>query len=616
MDDITASILVACQTTGAVNSISKLKFALLEAAKYAYKFGAESIAVFSDLEETTQKFNVVFSGLGKQSNNVVQDLIDGYGQSELSAKKMLSATGDLLSGFGIAKDQALALAEGAAKLGSDLASFSNYAGGAEGATNALTKAMLGERESLKMLGVVIREDDKAYKDLIKRAMTTGVTIDAIGKTFKVSNEQQAKAVASLAIAYQQSGNAIGDFSRNIDSIANQGRTLENRMVELKSTIGGFLNSFLQMGAVQGKFAGWIKDLTDYIKANAEEWSFQINSFLIGVQHGFKLIWQVANNIMQNVATVLVYTWDVGVQVWKDAPGFFDAVWEDIRQTTINVFEFIGVLFTSEWEMYGKILSSFEKNWYSIFTDLGEIALRSIKSIGVYFKDAITGIIGLASSLGKNFWDLLTGRKSFSDAISGVVDEYTNNLKKMKDNQAQVWDGFEFGKGTKQFAADVAGAVQERYKQIGDAAGKIADNFGKNTSEYLKKNGVKMGDFTSVTAGVDNILDAYDKDMAALRANRGKKEEEQAAKTAKAQEPTFVASFKSLGDAINKVRQTAQGAVMAGSMDAVRLQSRTFGGGSYQDLMMKETKHQTSALDEIARNTRSGKQGAFTTVKLH
>ena len=53
MDDITASILVARQTTSAVNSISKLKFALLEAAKYAYKFGAESIAIFSNLEETT-----------------------------------------------------------------------------------------------------------------------------------------------------------------------------------------------------------------------------------------------------------------------------------------------------------------------------------------------------------------------------------------------------------------------------------------------------------------------------------------------------------------------------------------------------------------------------------
>jgi hypothetical protein len=98
----------------------------------------------------------------------------------------------------------------------------------------------------------------------------------------------------------------------------------------------------------------------------------------------------------------------------------------------------------------------------------------------------------------------------------------------------VWEDFEFGKGTKKFASDVADAQMEFFGKVAQSAEKVAENFGKKTGEYLSKNGVKMGDFTSVTAGVDGILDAYDKDMAALRANRGKKEEEQAAKTAKAQ----------------------------------------------------------------------------------
>jgi hypothetical protein len=267
-------------------------------------------------------------------------------------------------------------------------------------------------------------------------------------------------------------------------------------------------------------------------------------------------------------------------------------------------------------MWGKIFYSFGQNWYSIFTDMGEIVFRSLKSIGAYFKACFENILNMGSALGKNLWGLITGKKSFSEAMSGIGDAFSEDIKNTINKQKEVWADFEFGKGTKKFASDTAAASREYADKLAESAGKLADNFGKKTGEYLSKNGVKMGDFTAVTAGVDGILDAYDKDMAALRANRGKKEEEQAAKTAKAQEPTFVASFKSLGDAINKVRQTAQGAVMAGSMDAVRLQSRTFGGGSYQDLMMKETKHQTSALDEIARNTRSGgKYGNFTTVKI-
>ena len=208
-------------------------------------FLGDAVKTFSDLEEETNKFNVVFQGMGKSTSQILADLRRDFGLSELAAKRMLAGTGDILTGFGFDRKTALDLSEGAAKLGADIASFSNYAGGAEGATTALTKAMLGETESAKMLGVVIRQDDEAYKSLIEQAMTTGVTIDALGKTFVVNSEQQAKAVAALAMAYQQSPNAIGDFVRSQDSIANQTRILQNNFQQLYSTIGGDLSSSYQ-----------------------------------------------------------------------------------------------------------------------------------------------------------------------------------------------------------------------------------------------------------------------------------------------------------------------------------------------------------------------------------
>lgn len=212
-------------------------------------FLSKAVKMFSDLEEETNKFNVVFQGMGKETSRVLSELRKDFGLSELAAKQMLAGTGDILTGFGFDRKTALELSEGAAKLGADIASFSNYAGGAEGATNALTKAMLGETESAKMLGVVIRQDDEHYKSLIKQAMTTGVTIDALGKTFVVNSEQQAKAVAALALAYEQSPNAIGDFVRSQDSIANQTRILQNNFQQLYSTIGGDLSGSYQ-GALQ------------------------------------------------------------------------------------------------------------------------------------------------------------------------------------------------------------------------------------------------------------------------------------------------------------------------------------------------------------------------------
>ncbi len=193
-------------------------------------FVSSAVKMYSDLEEETNKFNVVFQGMGEETSRILAQLRTDFGLSELAAKRMLAGTGDILTGFGFDRQTALDLSEGVAKLGADIASFSNYAGGAEGAANALTKALLGETESAKMLGVVIRQEDENYKSLQKQAMTTGLTIKELGKTFVVSTEQQAKAVAALALAYEQSPNAIGDFVRSQDSIANQTRILENNIV--------------------------------------------------------------------------------------------------------------------------------------------------------------------------------------------------------------------------------------------------------------------------------------------------------------------------------------------------------------------------------------------------
>lgn len=234
-------------TLAGLESSSQSSFKKIAQSAAAYltlgaiaKFGQTAIRTFSDLEEETNKFSVVFAGLGSETSRILKQMRDDFGLSELAAKRMLAGTGDMLTGFGFDKDVALALSEGAAKLGADIASFSNYAGGAEGATSALTKAMLGEAESAKLLGVVIRQDSDEYKDLVKQAMTTGITIDALGKTFKVQSEQQAKAVAALALAYQQSPNAIGDFVRSKESLANQTRILQNNFEQLTATIGGDL----------------------------------------------------------------------------------------------------------------------------------------------------------------------------------------------------------------------------------------------------------------------------------------------------------------------------------------------------------------------------------------
>ena len=190
---------------------------------------AVAVKTASDTEESFSKFGTVFRDVAKQAEDSFGTLRNEYGLSSLAAKTLLGDTGDLLTGFGFAQTTALELATEVNKLAVDLASFTNFSGGAAGASQALTKALLGERESVKALGISILEEDVKKQVAINTAK---------GLTFET--ERQAKAFATLDLAIQQSGNAIGDYERTQDSFANQTRLLRARLSDLTAEFGEVL----------------------------------------------------------------------------------------------------------------------------------------------------------------------------------------------------------------------------------------------------------------------------------------------------------------------------------------------------------------------------------------
>jgi len=192
-------------------------------------FGAAAIKSGSDAEETASKFNTVFKSIQKTANDAATDLSKSFGLSSNAAKQLLGDTGDLLTGFGFTQESALSLSKQVNELAVDLASFTNFSGGAEGASSALTKALLGERDSVKALGISILEED------VKKQVAINT---ANGLTF--ATERQAKAQATLDIAIQQSTNAIGDYSRTSDSFANQQRRLGAVLEDIGASIGTIL----------------------------------------------------------------------------------------------------------------------------------------------------------------------------------------------------------------------------------------------------------------------------------------------------------------------------------------------------------------------------------------
>lgn len=215
------------------------KMAVVGAASFATVATGvnKAIAKARDFEEETNKFNVVFKDVSAEAEKMTATLNKSYGLSRLESKKLLSATGDILTGFGFTGDSALDLSGKVNTLAVDLASFTNAQGGAEAVSSALTKALLGERESLKTYGIAIQEAD-VQAELLARGMDQ-LTGEAL---------RQAKAQVTLDIAIRQSKNAVGDYARSTGSLTQTQKELkksiEDTQIAIGETLAPILNDIL------------------------------------------------------------------------------------------------------------------------------------------------------------------------------------------------------------------------------------------------------------------------------------------------------------------------------------------------------------------------------------
>ncbi len=179
-----------------------------------------------DGEETRNKFDVIFSGIVEGANRMADAFSEKFKLAGVTTRQLLGNTGDLLVGFGFAEQAALDMALRVAELSQDLVSLTNFTGGTTRAADALTKALLGERESVKTLGISILEEDVKLK--ILELSMQGVTFET---------ERQAKAFATLEIAFDQTQKAAGDAINTMGQLAGQERILDERVKDLSESVG-------------------------------------------------------------------------------------------------------------------------------------------------------------------------------------------------------------------------------------------------------------------------------------------------------------------------------------------------------------------------------------------
>lgn len=209
------------------NVLSNLKAGWL-AYGYVWKQVADILGAamdsFNDRYENMNLFSVAMGEYADDAYAYAQRVSDALGVNMSDWARYQGVFMQLGTGFGIVTDKAYSMSRGLTELTYDISSFFNLP--VEEAYNKVASGISGELEPLRRLGYALDEatlQQVAYQHGITKSMQTMT--------------QAEKAQIRYVAIVEQSGNAIGDMARTIDSPANAIRIFKSQIASLAQTFG-------------------------------------------------------------------------------------------------------------------------------------------------------------------------------------------------------------------------------------------------------------------------------------------------------------------------------------------------------------------------------------------
>ncbi len=228
------------------------------------------------VDETASKFKTTLGPATKETQKFLDSFAASAGLTNQKAQDLVATTAAIAQGMGFAQRASADMAIEVTKLSADISSFNNIP--IEETSLAIRAAITGERESLKRLGIVLRE-----VDVQQRAMAIS------GKTVAKALTQQEKVTATMSLITERAGVAVGDLGRTMESPANRARKVVAEFLTLRDTIaskllpafgvvleeltslaggGGFAGLTNMLQRNQGRITAWAKVTVEVVKAVA------------------------------------------------------------------------------------------------------------------------------------------------------------------------------------------------------------------------------------------------------------------------------------------------------------------------------------------------------------
>lgn len=267
-------------------------------------FLGSAIKQASDMQETMNKFNVVFGQSSAEMKKFSDEMAAGFGRSKQQIAEFLSSSQDLLVPMGLSADAATRLSKSMTALAMDLASFNNMADA--DVMRDLHAALTGSGEVMKKYGVIVSEA------AVKQELLNN-NIDPA-----TANEAQ-KAMARYNLILDGTTAAQGDTARSAESFANQTKAITAKISDFMVTVGEKLLPIMEewMMDLQAAFVllGDVGDASDST-GNALQFLTDILSSMMSpvemLIRAWKLLsglWKMAQSLVTELAEKVIWLSD-------------------------------------------------------------------------------------------------------------------------------------------------------------------------------------------------------------------------------------------------------------------------------------------------------------------
>lgn len=503
------------QTMNKTFSVAKLTAGFLALRKAAEKV-ADSIENINSYIEDVNLFTVAMGESAQAGAEFAQRMQDVLGIDAGEAMRNMGLFYNLTESFGVASDQAEVLSKNMTQLGYDFSSFYNLS--IEESFTKLQAAISGEMEPIRRLGVDISQT-RLQQELFN-----------LGINESVSNLSQAdKSILRYIAIMKQSGNAMGDFARTLNTPANMLRVFQAQLELAARAIGSLFIPALT--AILPVAIAVVKVITALISTIAGFFGFEmpeidwdtgaVASFGTGledVSDGLDDVAGSAANAKKQVAYLIGGFDELNVLSSQASSGGGGA-----GGGTGGMGDLLSGIELPEYDMFASLVDSDVEKWVRRINGLFEVmgaeigkAIDRAKELAAIFKlgfhaeikdTDFKGLLEIIQSIGTRLKEIFTDPK-VTQAATRMGNRIAYSLGRIAGSIVNV--GVTIGKnlfgGLDMYLEKNSDRIKEFLISMFDIAGEIAEIAANFTSAFAEVYSAWGGeDGQAVTASIIEIF---------------------------------------------------------------------------------------------------------------